>query len=313
MNSNSTLQQQQHASAAFKKAWDYSFDWNTLIKMPELDACRTRMGHANYAADNVDYDNRIECPFDDPEEAFTFNPYEVYGAKDHNILVKRFNDNYQLMQERSPDLINTTGIYISMVSGLLEIFGWDIMLMALGLDPVAFGETANRYSEWISQYFKALADSDVPIVKIHDDITWTSGAFTNPEWYRTYIFPNYKKLFSPILEAGKKIIFTSDGTYTQFIDDIANCGVHGFVLEPTTDMSYIAEKYGKTHSFIGNADTRILLSGTKEDIYNEVKRCMDIGKKCPGYFLSVGNHIPANTPVDNCLYYNDAFEKLRRR
>ncbi len=84
-------------------------------------------------------------------------------------------------------------------------------------------------------------------------------------------------------------------------------------MEPTTNMEYIAEKYGKTPTFIGNADTRILLSGTKEDIYAEVKRCMDIGKKCPGFFMAVGNHIPSNTPVDNCLYYNDAFEKMRRR
>ena len=62
-------------------------------------------------------------------------------------------------------------------------------------------------------------------------------------------------------------------------------------------MSYIAEKYGKTHSFVGNADTRILLNGTREDIEREVKRCMDIGKNCPGFIMAVGNHIPANTPV----------------
>ena len=51
------------------------------------------------------------------------------------------------------------------------------------------------------------------------------------------------------------------------------------MLEPITDMKYIAEKYGKTHAFIGNVDTRVLLNGTKDDIYREVKRCMDIGKK----------------------------------
>ena len=97
------------------------------------------------------------------------------------------------------------------------------------------------------------------------------------------------------------------------IDDIAATGVNGFVLEPSTDMSYIAEKYGKTHAFIGNADTRILLSDTKEAIRAEVKRCMDIGKKCPGFFMAVGNHIPANTPVDNVLYYNEAYEELSKR
>lgn len=88
-------------------------------------------------------------------------------------------------------------------------------------------------------------------------------------------------MFAPLHEAGKKILYTSDGNFTDFIDDIADVGINGFVMEPTTDMAQIARKYGKTHSFIGNADTRILLKGSKEDIYNEVKRCMDIGKDCP--------------------------------
>jgi hypothetical protein len=40
---------------------------------------------------------------------------------------------------------------------------------------------------------------------------------------------------------------------------------------------------------------------------------MDIGKRCPGFFLAVGNHLPTNTPVDNALWYNEAYEKLGRR
>ena len=84
-------------------------------------------------------------------------------------------------------------------------------------------------------------------------------------------------------------------------------------IEPITDMKYIAEKYGKTHFFIGNFDTRILLNGTKKQIEQEVERCMEIGKDCPGFFMAVGNHIPANTPVDNALYYNEVYEKLSTR
>jgi uroporphyrinogen-III decarboxylase len=84
-------------------------------------------------------------------------------------------------------------------------------------------------------------------------------------------------------------------------------------MEPTTDMAYIAEKYGKTHSITGNADTRVLLRGNKDDIRAEVKRCIDIGRNCPGFFMAVGNHIPANTPLDSALYYNECFEELRRR
>ncbi len=68
-----------------------------------------------------------------------------------------------------------------------------------------------------------------------------------------------------------------------------------------------------THVFIGNADTRILLNGTREEIRSEVKRCMDIGKKYPGFFMAVGNCIPSNTPVDNALYYNQVYEEMSWR
>jgi uroporphyrinogen-III decarboxylase len=148
---------------------------------------------------------------------------------------------------------------------------------------------------------------------IHDDIVWTSGPIFHPEWYRTYVFPNYRRLLAPLLDAGKKIIYTSDANYTAFIDDIVACGVHCLVMEPTTDMAYVAERYGRQVAFVGNADTRILLSGTRPQIRREVERCMAIGKNCPGFFLAVGNHIPANTPVESALYYNEVYEELSRR
>jgi uroporphyrinogen-III decarboxylase len=165
----------------------------------------------------------------------------------------------------------------------------------------------------MQQYYDAIAEADVPVVMIHDDIVWTEGAFIHPDWYREYVFPNYKRYFRPIVDSGKKILYTSDGNYTEFVDDIAECGVHGFVLEPLTDMAYIAEKYGQSHVFVGNADTRVLLSGDRTAIRTEVERCMDLGKQCPGFFMAVGNHIPPNTPVDAALYYNEVYEELSAR
>ena len=53
--------------------------------------------------------------------------------------------------------------------------------------------------------------------------------------------------------------------------------------------------------------------GSKEDIRAEVKRCMEIGKSCPGFIMAVGNHIPANTPVENCLIYEEAYREMCRR
>lgn len=303
----------QKAVYAFRKAWNYDFIWNTLITGAEFGQQRTRMGHAVYAEGGTDYDTERYELFGEPEEALKLDPWERYGAMDKSALIHRFNAHYAQNRAAYPDAVNMTGIYVTLISGLIEIFGWDMLLTAAGMNPDGFGSVADRYTSWIMQYFCALADCEAPVLMVHDDMVWTSGPFIHPEWYRRFVFPNYKKLFRPLIDSGKKIIYTSDGNYTDFIDDIAACGVHGFVLEPLTDMRYIADRYGKTHVFIGNADTRILLDGTKEEIYREVKRCMDIGKGCPGFFMAVGNHIPSNTPVENALCYNDAYEKLSRR
>lgn len=303
---------QEEVSSAFRAAWDYDFVFKTLIHCHELDACRTDLGHAEYETGGGDKRDAGSCPFEDPEDVWGFQPLETYGPCDIPKTVQRFEADYANQCRLTPDAVNVTGIYISLISGLLEIFGWDMMLLALS-DPQAFGVVANRYAEWIAGYFEALAASDVPVVMVHDDIVWTSGPFCHPDWYRSYVFPNYKKMFAPVLESGKKLIYCSDGNYSLFIDDIANCGVHGFVMEPYTDMQSIAEKYGRTHAFIGNADTRALLSGPKETIRSEVERCMAIGKNCPGWFMAVGNHIPSNTPVENALYYNDIYQELRNR
>ncbi len=304
-----------HARKTFTSPehWNYDFFWKTGIGGSFLGKFRTNMGHAVYAAGGTDYNDNITSLFQTPEDVLAFDPLENLDIPDHSKTVDFFSNDYQNAVDRHPTGVNMSGTYISCVSGLIDMFGWDMLLMAMGTDSEKMGHLTNRYAEYMQHYYNALAETDVPVVMIHDDIVWTSGPFTSPDWYRKYVFPNYKKYLAPLIDSNKKIMFTSDGNYSLFIDDIADCGFNGFVLEPTTDMNYIAETYGKTHCFIGNADTRILLSGSREDIYNEVKRCFDIGKDCPGFVMAVGNHIPSNTPVENAIYYNEVYESMAVR
>lgn len=308
-----TEEERQRASTAFTKAWDYGMYWSILTHNQIFGNNCTKMGHAGYAAENEDFSDDVSQFIEDPEEVFTLDPFEAFGTPDPGTLVAEYNRHYAENNRLWPDCVNMTGIYVTCMSGMLEILGWDTLLMAAGMDLEAFGAFTNRYCGWILQYFEALAKSDAPVVMVHDDITWSEGGFLHPDFYRKYIFGNYKKLFAPLHQAGKLIIYTSDGNYTQFVDDIAACGVNAFVMEPLTDMAYVAEKYGKTHAIIGNADTNVLCFGTRDDIEREVRRCMDIGKGCPGFMMAVGNHIPANTPVENALWYNEFYTRMAKR
>ena len=157
-----------------------------------------------------------------------------------------------------------TGTYVTLVSGLIALFGWDMLLLAAGTDQVRFGELANRYASWMQQYYDALAETDVPVVMMHDDIVWASGPIFRPAWYREYVFPNYERTVRRCWRAASGSCFVRTAISTPFVDDMAGVGLHGFVFEPLTDLESIVERYGQTHVIVGNADTRVLLSAPSD-------------------------------------------------
>ncbi len=98
------------------------------------------MGHAAYASGGVDYDQEVVCPFKEPEEVLCFDPWEAYGPRDRRKLTEEFENHYRKACNLDPDAVNMTGIYMTCVSGLIEIFGWEMLLLATGLDPYGFGQ-----------------------------------------------------------------------------------------------------------------------------------------------------------------------------
>jgi len=306
------------ASEVFRKAWDYSFNWRTCIFSETLAGKGpiTDMGHAVYMESSEgesDYHNQATLAYPDPDAALNLDIPTVYGEYSKDEIIKMFENSYHENCNDVPDALNMTGVYINPISGMLEIFGWDTFLMMMGLDLNKFNKVMESYCIWAEQFYRGFCESDVPVFMMHDDICWTSGPFADPEWYRAQIFPYYKKWIDMLKAAGKRVIFTSDGNYTCFFDDIVKCGAEMLVMEPGNDMAGFADKYGKTHGFVGDVDVRILQLGTREDIRKEVQRTMDIGKKYPGYIFCTGNHIPPNVPVDNVIYYNDCYLEMRNR
>ena len=298
---------------AFIEAWDYGIYLWSIIGGYDLLAKRTSMGHANYAQHGRDYDDDIYCPFTEVEEVLAFDPWETYGSREHKELVNRFDDDFRKQCDILGDTVVTTGTYVTLMSGMIDIFGWDMLLNAAATDLNGFGEVVNRYAGWIKQFYDAEADCEAEVIYSHDDLVWTQGPFIDPAWYRRYIFPNLEMLWDPLKSNNKKILFVCDGDYTSFLGDIAACGNHGFWFECFTDLDEVCARFGQSHFIVGNGDTRILTFGTQEDIRAEVERCLRAGRGCPGYFMCMSGHIPPNVPVENALYYNEVYLELRNR
>ena len=296
--------------AGWPELLDFDYVWS--VDGPGWDRGRwTDMGHAIYVADGSDYRLPTPSPWTDVDEMLDLDPEKEYGPIDLKEQTAKYRA--WCKEALGKDYVTSGGTYRSQISFTIAAFGWENLLVAAGTDEQRFGELLNRWADYLMAFVQAWARTDIEVYHTHDDMVWTEGAIFSPEFYREYVFPNFKKMWDCAKDAGKKILFTSDGSYTEFVDDLAAAGAEGFVFEPTTDLEYVCIEYGRSHVIIGNADCRVLTFGTEDDTRAEVKRCMDLGRDCPGFFFAVGNHIPPNVPMANARACMEAYMDLRKR
>ncbi len=288
-------------------ALDMDFIWSTNDgPRPWSERGRvTDMGHAEFLEHGVDKRPPRACPFTDPEQVWGFDAVEEYGLPDMAGLVAFYEQHYQEVQAARPNQVFPGGYYKTIVSGAIESFGWDMLLMAAA-DQGRFEKVLDSFFRLTLHHAHAWAKTSIVAYINHDDMVWTEGAFMSPDFYRRVIFPRYAEIWRVLKQAGKKVLFCSDGDFGEFVDDIAAAGADGFIFEPMTALDPIVEKYGKTHVIVGSkVDCRTLTFGTQDEIRREVDATLAVAFDCPGFIVAVGNHIPSNVPVDNALCYLD--------
>lgn len=291
----------------FNDAWNLDFIWSThpgIISWEETGRT-TDMGHAEYDEGGVDRREAKPCPFTDVEEVWAFDAEQEYGVPDWDKLVAACEHYAQDSRARFPNQLVTGGYYRTMVSGAIAAFGWDMLLTAAA-DLQRFEKVLDSFFRFSLHQYKAWAETSIEAIICHDDMVWSSGPFVNPDFYRNVIFPRYAELWKPLRDAGKKVLFCSDANWDMFVDDIAAAGADGFIFEPMMDFDAIARGYGQTHVIMGSkVDCRTMTYGTKDEIQQQIDDTLAVARDCPGLFFAVGNHIPANVPLENALFYYD--------
>ena len=300
---------------AFCEAWQIDLVWHT--NDGPVDWGRrgrvTDMGHAAYAEGGTDKRSPRRSPFRDPEEVLAFDAVKEYGLPDFDALVAFYEKDYQESQRRHPNQVVPGGYYRTIVSGAIAAFGWDLLLEAAA-DQARFEKVLDSIFRLSLHHFKAWARTSIRAFICHDDMVWSEGPFVHPDFYRRAIFPRYRELWAVLKQAGKKVLYCSDANYSMFVDDIAAAGADGFIFEPMTTLDPIVEKYGRTHVIVGSkVDCRTLTFESRERIQAEIDATLLLALKCPGFVFAVGNHLPANIPLENALFYFDYLSRHWRR
>ncbi|HPJ20900.1 MAG TPA: hypothetical protein PLH18_00945, partial [Clostridia bacterium] len=135
VNDSSTEEVKTKAGLAFRKAWNYDFNWNIMIDARyAFKEKRSKMGHAEFTQGGIDYTDDIGSLFKEPEDVLSLDPYEMFGSVDIHKESLKFEENYRARCSVYPDEVNMTGVYVTCVSGLIDLFGWDMLLYSAGVD-----------------------------------------------------------------------------------------------------------------------------------------------------------------------------------
>ncbi|MDP6505808.1 MAG: uroporphyrinogen decarboxylase family protein, partial [Planctomycetota bacterium] len=141
----------------------------------------------------------------------------------------------RLLKERSEKAYPVPMHYGTLITRATIEFGWEPFLMAIALDPGRFGKILDRFGEASLAVAKGWAQTaGTEVIVIHDDIAATRGLFINPEFSRRHVLPWYDRIFSAIHQAGRKVLFISDGNYSEILDDLLELRPDGLYVESSS-------------------------------------------------------------------------------
>lgn len=290
----------------FEQAWEYDLVWVTddgPFGNWAQHGRATNMGHAEYVAGATDFVEPTACPFSDVGQVYEYDATAEYPMAPMDELVDYYQQLHQKMKAAKPDVVVPGGYYKTIVSGAIAAFGWEMLLEAAA-DQDAFAGVLDSFFRRTLHHVRAWAQTSIEVFIQHDDFVWSAGAFMDPVFYRKVIIPRYAQLWDALHSAGKKVLFCSDANWIEFLDDIADAGADGFIFEPMMPLEPVVEQYGRTHVIVGSkADCRTMAFGTVDQIQAEMDATFALAGDCPGFVFAVGNHIPANVPIEHCEFY----------
>ena len=150
-----------------------------------------------------------------------------------------------------------------------------------------------------------------------DDLGTQDGPMISVKMYEEFVKPRQKILFETMkkTDPNAKLLYHSDGCMDMFLPHLIEIGIES--LNPVQvsaknmgDTARLKCEFGKDISFWGGIDTgRVIPFGTRDEIFEEVKR--RIGDMAPGggYVLAAVHNIQEEVPPENiCAIFEAAME-----
>ncbi len=139
-----------------------------------------------------------------------------------------------------------------------------------------------------------------------------SNSLISPKMYRTFVFPYHKQIVDHFKAKKVGLGLHICGYAEPILEDMVNTGMTNISIDAPTDIAKaVAATRGKA-VLIGNLDTNLFYSGSRDKMKAAIQNCIDNAPADSGYILSSGCEVPAIAPLEKVDWFHELVDELGR-
>ncbi len=211
--------------------------------------------------------------------------------------------------ERVASTIKDAGI-VGLVNG-----PWNIAANLRGVEELLYDtmddpKFVHELMRFTTEAAKSFADAQWQVgVGVSFAEAAASCSVISPSIYREFVKPYHIELVSYCKKKRAGPSMHICGYIDPIMEDVVATGVGLLSIDAPSSLRKLIEISQKKVVAMGNVATVLFAEGTKAEIEEAVKNCLEIGAKGSAFVLSSGCEIPYHSSLENVQYFLEAGRK----
>ena len=125
----------------------------------------------------------------------------------------------------------------------------------------------------------------------------------SPDIYRSFVLPYHKQLVQFFSKKRTGVTLHICGYIDPIMEDLVSTGISALSIDCHSSLEKLMEVSNRALVIIGNVDILLFKDGTKQQIEEATKWCIDTAAPYSGFVLSSACEIPPTAPLENIDHF----------